>query len=235
MFAETNEVEPVVGIIGGLGPLAGAWFYKRLVELTPAKGDEEHLSVILRSDPTIPSRIEHLTGSGSSPVPALIRVARGLVDAGATFLVIPSSTTHAYYEVLQQAVERPILNLPIEVAAYMRNHGYVRVGLLVTEATIHTGVYLGVSSEEFVPIFGDDVARKRLQDIIVAVKSGGDRKQATATLEELVIDPCWAECDAIVLGCTELAVLGPISANIPIVSADDVLALAVLESVGRMR
>ena len=189
--------------------------------------------MILRSDPTIPSRIEHLMGSGPSPVPALIRVARGLVDAGATLLVIPSSTTHAYYDVLQESIERPILNLPKEIAAYMRNQGHVRIGMLVTEATIQARVYHGFSREKLVPIFGSDVVRGRLNNVIAAVKAGGDLKQASETLRELVVDPCWEECDSLVLGCTELAALDPVSAPVPIVSADDVLALSVLRSIGR--
>ena len=231
MVTLQSESKPMVGILGGLGPLAGAWFYKRLVELTPATVDSEHLNIVLRSDPAIPSRINHIMGTGRSPAPALIRIARELVDAGATLLVIPSSTSHAYYDEVQQAVEQPIVNLPVEVASYVARHRLRRIGLLVTDATIHAGVYDRVASEVFLPVVGNEVVRARLQDVIASVKTGGDMAEARATLGELVHDPCWGGCDALLLGCSELVVLGLESSELVLVSVDDVLALAVLDAV----
>ena len=233
MKSGNDQRLPVVGILGGLGPLAGAVFYKRLVELTPANADSDHVSVILGSDPTIPSRIAHLSGSGPSPVPALIKVARMLMDAGATLLVIPSSTTHAYYEELQQAIECPIINLPVAVAKHMSRSGYSRVGLLITEATVRAKIYEGVEGQNFVPIYGSDLARGRVQEVIRLVKVGVQLEMAKGVLEAIVTEPCWNDCDALLLGCTELAALGSVSAPVPVVSADDVLAFAVLSAIGK--
>ncbi|MHB1627079.1 MAG: aspartate/glutamate racemase family protein [Bacilli bacterium] len=85
------------GILAGLGPLAGAYFYRRIIELTPGSNDEEHIPVVLIAEPSIPSRIRHLEGAGESPVPKLLEAIRKLVAAGADFIAIPSSTTHIFY------------------------------------------------------------------------------------------------------------------------------------------
>ena len=71
-----------VGILGGLGPLAGAHFYKLLVEKTQAGNDSDHLPVVLISDPTIPSRVDNLFGDGPSPVPRLVALAQLLESLG---------------------------------------------------------------------------------------------------------------------------------------------------------
>lgn len=82
--------------MGGFGPLAGAHFYRRLIELTDAHSDEQHLPLLLLSDPAVPSRLQHLAGEGPSPLPKLLEMARRLVAAGADLIAIPSATVHAY-------------------------------------------------------------------------------------------------------------------------------------------
>ena len=121
-----------VGIMAGLGPLAGAHFYRRLIELTASTEDCGHLSVRLWSIPDIPSRIDHLRGRGPSPVPALVNIAQGLITAGAQLLVIPSSTTYYYYKDIMAAVSVPVLNLMTEVALTMSETHAYRIAILAT-------------------------------------------------------------------------------------------------------
>jgi aspartate racemase len=223
----------VIGIIGGLGPAAGASFYKRLIELTPARDDQEHLNVVLISRSDIPSRVDHLAGRGPSPEFKLIEVARALQSAGATLLVIPSSTTHAYYPAIARAVAVPVVHLPREVAKYTVGRGWLRVGLLVTQATIDAGLYQQVLHDRCDIEFGSDAIRKQVQDVIHAVKAGLSSDQLSATLDQILRNDCWDDCDGIVLGCTELCTLEPSSADRIVVSAFDVLAKAVLEAAER--
>jgi aspartate/glutamate racemase len=42
-----------VGIVGGVGPMASARFYARLIALTSADSDQDHLSAVLIADPVI--------------------------------------------------------------------------------------------------------------------------------------------------------------------------------------
>ena len=52
----TISIEPRLGILGGMGPLATADFLQKLIAETPAARDEEHIPVIVYSVPQIPSR-----------------------------------------------------------------------------------------------------------------------------------------------------------------------------------
>jgi len=52
-----------LGIIGGMGPLATAYFYRRIVELTPASTDQEHIETLIYSCPSVPDRTAYLLSS----------------------------------------------------------------------------------------------------------------------------------------------------------------------------
>src|SRR5437660_546806 len=68
--------QKVVGVLGGMGPLATADFYTKLVRLTPARADQDHLRVIIDSNPKIPDRTAALRGEGPDPTEALVATAR---------------------------------------------------------------------------------------------------------------------------------------------------------------
>ncbi|MDY2995631.1 MAG: aspartate racemase, partial [Baileyella intestinalis] len=46
----------MLGIVGGMGPLASALFYEMLIRKTPAEKDQEHMDLILLSHSSMPDR-----------------------------------------------------------------------------------------------------------------------------------------------------------------------------------
>ena len=46
----------VLGVLGGMGPLASADFMRQLTLRTPADRDQDHIPAILWSDPRVPDR-----------------------------------------------------------------------------------------------------------------------------------------------------------------------------------
>jgi len=86
-------------VLGGMGPAASAEFYARVVAATAgawARRDQDHLHLIIDSDPSVPDRTEALLRGGDSPVPTLRRMARRLADAGADLLVMACNTASAF-------------------------------------------------------------------------------------------------------------------------------------------
>ncbi|MHB1615012.1 MAG: aspartate/glutamate racemase family protein [Actinomycetes bacterium] len=219
---------PLVGILAGLGPLAGAYFYRRLVELTSAEDDQEHLSVVLISDPTIPPRSEHLLHGGRSPAPELIQGAQRLVRAGATLIAIPSSTSHAYYSEIAGAVDVPVLNLLAEAVDAVRAVGWRRVAIVATTATVAAQLYAPYLPPGIVGVTADPRTQEELQKVVDDVKRGGDLEAGRDQLAALLSRECWESCDGVLLACTELPLVQPRRADRPFVSATDVLVRAVL-------
>lgn len=223
-----------LGILGGLGPLAGAHFYRRLVELTPARQDEGHLPVLLISTPSVPSRLRHLRGEGPSPVPALCSNAMKLVDAGAQILAIPSSTTHYYYQDIARAVRVPVLNLMEEVTQTIFRRQIRRVGILATTPTIEYRLYDRFFEEKgIVPVYPDVSSQGEVMDVIGEVKAKGVHPALAQRLLNIGQRP-WAQTvDGLVLACTEIPVIFPhrewrFRDLCPLFDATDILALAAL-------
>ncbi|HEX6444977.1 MAG TPA: amino acid racemase [Streptosporangiales bacterium] len=223
-----------VGIIGGVGPLAGAHFYRRLVELTPATRDEDHIPVVLATDPAMPSRVAHLTGTGPSPLPSLVGLASRLVGAGAELLVIASVTTSAYVDDLVAEVDVPVLDGLAEVGKALGRGGFRHPAVLATTAVCSLQIvdsYLPAGVE---PRYPDPASGKEIQRVIEDVKAGADPAAAAAALAPIA-DRDWAGgCDVRLLACTELPLLqANLPGPVPYLSVTDVLAEATVRAASR--
>lgn len=241
-----------IGIIGGLGPLAGAHFYRRLVELTPAQGDGEHIPVVLVSDPTVPSRIDHLSGRGNSPLEKLIEVCGKLVATGANVIVLPSTTTSIYQAQLAEKVPVPILSLIDQVGDAISHQGCRRIGVLGTTPTRTFAVYENAFSIRGISaVYPDDSSQVEVMAVIRTLKgegnglAGNDQvagdevgqrdllESLRARIVEIVSSPWANSLDGVLLGCTELPILFPddcsripIAKRSSVFSATDILAEA---------
>ncbi len=202
-------MKKTVGIIGGLGPLAGAYFYRRLIEKTPVKGDEGHLPVRIWSSPDLPSRLDHMRGTGPSPVPALVHIAKGLMESGAESLVIPSSTTHHYYRDIAQAVRpTPVINLLEEVALAIVKTSVRSVGILATTPTVEFDLYQGVFQKYGITgHYPDPGSQEEVMAEIMDVKAGRSTSDRAERLIDITQRPWMAPCEGLVLACTEIPVV----------------------------
>ena len=80
---DSKSAHRIVGIIGGMGPEATVDLMRRVVAKTPAQDDQDHIHLIVESNPKIPSRIAHLIDkTGADPTPELIRIALNLQRGG---------------------------------------------------------------------------------------------------------------------------------------------------------
>jgi len=222
---------PILGIIGGMGPEATVEFMARLVKATPARDDADHLHMIVDNNPKIPSRIEALIeGTGTSPEPELVRMARNLETAGATFLAMPCNTAHGYAAAIAKAVNIPLLNM-VEVTVRNISSGpnpFRSVGLLASTAVIKTGLYARAFQDVDITLIlpaGQDAVMDVIKSI-KAGKTGPSVRQAFASVAQHLMDQ---GCDVLLIACTELSVIADsIPEGIAVVDSLDVLRDAAL-------
>jgi len=190
-----------------MGPLATVDFYAKLVRLTPAHADRDHLRVIIDSNPKIPDRTAGLTGEGPDPTPALVATARGLERAGADLIAIPCNSAHAYLPAIRSAVAIPVLDIMHEVAAAVATFTPRprAVGLLATPGTIRAGLYHRALAAHDIGVV--DCSEEEERDVLGAIKAvkGGDlgprvRQRAGEVAAALIA----RGAGAVVLGCTEI-------------------------------
>ncbi len=226
--------EKVIGVVGGLGPWATLDLFEKILRLTPAQRDQDHLRVIIDSNAKIPDRSPAILGRGEDPTPALVATAVNLERAGAEVLVIPCNTAHAFFDAVAAAVAVPVLHIMAEVAAAARREWprLRRVGVLATRATIVARLYhdaftpLGV--EVLVPdTGGQDVVNRA----IYGVKAGAMSPDVTTELVRVARTLIATGAEAIVLGCTELPfVLRRDDVSVPLLDSNLILAQAAVRA-----
>ena len=92
----------ILGIIGGMGPMASSVFYRMLIRMTPAHRDQDHINIILLSHATMPDRTESIRSGHVDELLARLREdARFLEDSGADFIAVPCNTSHALLDLVQ--------------------------------------------------------------------------------------------------------------------------------------
>ena len=99
----TQADDRILGVLGGMGPLASAQFMLRLTLLTPATSDQEHIPTVLWSDPRVPDRPIGKMSGGTDPLPWLLRGIAGLQRAGCGAIAIPCNTAHGWYDEMSVA------------------------------------------------------------------------------------------------------------------------------------
>lgn len=223
-----------LGIIGGMGPAATAYFMDLVVRMTEAESDQEHLDIMVCHIPSIPDRTGYILDQRKpNPLPPIIDNGKKLAALGAGEIAIPCITAHYFYKDLCQEIPVPIVNAVEETVAHLKANGIRRVGVMATSGTLHANVFQKeLEKQGLEPVLPLAQRQKDVMDLIYKdIKSGrpGDMARFRRVTEEL--RSCGAE--VIVLGCTELSIIkrdAPIGAGF--IDVLEVLAKASIEHCG---
>lgn len=135
----------LVGILGGMGPLATVDLMAKIIAHTLAARDQDHVPVLAWNVPQVPDRQRALAGDGPSPLPAMQEGIARLNDAGATCIAIACNTAHHWHAELQAASSAPILHIArITLDVLRREQVAGPVGLIATHGTLAAGLYQGL-------------------------------------------------------------------------------------------
>lgn len=133
----------LLGVLGGMGPLATLDFQRRLLDATPAQSDQQQLPTVVWNVPQIADRQKALAGTGPSPLPQLIHGIKTLNQAGASHIAIPCNTAHHWYDALSEVSEAPILHIVDATLDALTQSAErpQRVGVIATKGTLEAGWY----------------------------------------------------------------------------------------------
>ncbi len=201
---------PVLGILGGVGPLATAYFMELVIKKTPAGRDQDNIPMIVFNDPQIPDRTSYILGkAGDSPLPEMTKVARWLEDSGADYLAIPCNTAHYFYDGIASSVNIPVVNIMQETSRRISSacgRGSI-TGLMATRGTIESGVFQNYLEQQGVSAVAPSEEDQRIVDHLIydCVKANApyDEAEFLGVAERLMK----SGCDSVIVGCTELSVI----------------------------
>ncbi len=195
-----------VGVLGGLGPKATAYFMDLVVDNTDASCDQEHIDMIVYNHASIPDRTSYILGiSNDNPVPYLIKDAMMLESLGCNYLVMPCNTSHFMYDEIQESIKISLINMPYEVSKLINENDEIKkVGILATKGTLKAKIYERyLNKEVFYP--SEETNNKVMDLIYEKVKKGVkvNKQEFYSILEEYFDN----DCDALIMGCSELSVI----------------------------
>ncbi len=196
-----------IGIIGGMGPLATADLFRKLIENTDAASDQQHLHVVIDNDPTIPDRTAYLLGRGSDPYPAMLKSAQRLQSMGAQLLLMPCVTGHSYWEALRRSLTAPLLNMLTVTCESMAKAGIRKAALFATTGTVRTAIFDRVCAHYGLELLKpNEEDQQAVMDLIYKGVKTGVRAYDTAPVSAIAEKLLSAGAQTVILGCTELPI-----------------------------
>ena len=197
-----------LGVIGGLGPMATAYFLELIVAMTDAKRDQEHPEIIVMNIPSIPDRTAYILGKSSqNPVIPMVSLGKQMKELGVSVIATPCITAHYFHEQLQQGIELPMIHAIRATATTMKDAGIRRVGLMATDGTVQSGIFqLEVEKAGMEMILPSPASQAKVMSIIYDYVKAGITPDMSL-FEDVQQELFESGAEVIVLGCTELSLL----------------------------
>lgn len=206
-----------VGILGGMGPAAGADFVRLFVDacmdrMRSAGGtvsDQAFPEHWLAQVP-VPDRTQALHGSGAAadaPLRPMALALGRLEGLGARAVAMACNTAHAWHERLQaQFPGIELLHMADEVAAHLQGIGADAAVLLATQGTYRTGLYAQALARAGIRCHAPCAAeREALMEGIYDGVKAGDMELARARFVEVGKATLARHGDVpLIMGCTEI-------------------------------
>ena len=201
---EITDRETTIGILGGMGPYATNFFFKRILDLTPVKMDKDHFHTIIDNNVKIPSRTRAVKYNEQSPVNDIVNSINNLAKIGCRCVMLPCNSVHYFYEEVSKKIEIPWLNMIEIVSNKMLELNYSRPlilgGYITTEKKVYSkylpeSVYLSDSENRIIESIIEEIKIKNILD-----------KNSDKTIRDIVknYDDM---IDSVLLGCTELPIV----------------------------
>lgn len=200
-------MKKVIGIIGGMGPAATCDLMEKIIALTEASRDQEHLHMISDVNTAIPDRTAAILLGGEDPVPEMTRSAKRLAAAGAEVLIMPCNTAHYFYDRVAGRVGVPVLHMPRLTAEVLKKAGVKKAGVLATDGTIQSGVYAdALAAAGIEPVYPKAEHQAMIMSLIYDGVKGRKLPLTDIPVEEILADLRRRGAEKFLLACTELPI-----------------------------
>lgn len=196
-----------IGVFGGMGPSATVDFLDKLVKLTPASRDQDHLPVIVASLPHIHDRSSAILGQGRDPLPQLLAGIEMLNRADVGVIAIPCNSSHHWFDEMSRVSKVPVLHIAKACVEAIASSAGGRVAIFATRGALASGFYqreLGARGIEFM-IPDPDGAQTQVDACIREVKAG-NMAAGAQHLSAACQDAARRGATTLIMGCTEIPI-----------------------------
>ena len=229
-------MKKTIGILGGMGPLATADLFRKIVVMTKADSDNDHIRIFIDNNAAIPDRTAAILRGGKDPTEEMASALRNLEKCGADCVIVPCNTAHYFIPRLQEMSDIPILNmLEITAREAAKRFPGKKGAILATTGTLSTGLYdRALAAAGVDTVVPDEAQQKTLMYLIYdVVKASRPLREAAETWAGLLDELRGRGADYFILGCTELPILADnLDAPGPFIDPTSELAAAAIRFCG---
>jgi len=202
------EGKSILGVVGGLGPLASAEFLRTIYEHSLNAREQESPTVIVYSDPTFPDRTEAFLAGNFEPLLAqLIDVIERLLEAGATDVVFCCMTIHYLLPRLPLRLRERVISLPDIIFENLAQSGRRHL-LISSSGTRKLGLFENHShwsmAQPYIVLPDEDDQNRIHRDLIYPIKNNPDLHTLFPLLKLLLEK---YQVDSFIAGCSEVHLL----------------------------
>jgi aspartate racemase len=192
-----------IGLIGGIGPAATDFYYRRLISTFASKKAALDLTIVHADTPTLLSNLA--SNDAAAQVAIYMRLANRLVAAGAECVVVTSIAGHFCIDAFKAVSPLPVVDMISEVGQAIEKRGLKRIGILGTRTVMETRFYGSIASAEIIPPSGQDL--DDVHQAYVTMAASGVVNEAQRLVFNTVSQKLLKErgAEAIMLGGTDLA------------------------------
>jgi aspartate racemase len=208
-----------------MGPEATLVFLEKFYALSRGRREQARPALLVDIDPAVPDRNEAWRGLGTDPAAALVQMGRRLKQAGADFCVIACVTAHGFVGAFDEEVGIPLIGMPDVVADALGTGPLANgpVGLLATTTTLEMHLFQkAFAARNSALLVPEKHEQEALMQAIYAIKKGEDARPSVLAVSKSLVA---RGAHTLLLGCTDLSVLGPLQLESrAVIDAVDLLA-----------
>ena len=138
-----------IGLIGGIGPAATDFYYRRMISTFARKNATLELTIVHADTPTLLSNLARNDAAAQTAIYS--RLTNRLVSAGAECVGVTSIAGHFCIDNFKALSPLPVVDMVVEVSRAIEARGLKRIGVLGTRTVMETRFYGRIASAEIVP------------------------------------------------------------------------------------
>ena len=216
-----------IGVFGGMGPAATVDFLDKLVKLTPASRDQDHLPVIVASLPHIHDRSSAILGQGRDPLPQLLAGIETLNRADVGVIAIPCNSSHHWFDQMSRSSRAPVLHIARSCVEAISSSVGSRVAIFATRGTLASGFYQRELAGRGMDFLLPDAEGAQIQvDACIREVKAGRTEFGAQHLTQACQAAVRCGATSLIMGCTEIPIASRYADVSGLVLIDSTLELA---------
>jgi aspartate racemase len=217
-----------IGLIGGIGPGATDFYYRRLISTFARKNAPLELTIVHADTPTLLNNLARNDAAAQTAI--YTRLTSRLVSAEAECVCVTSIAGHFCIDDFKAVSPLPVVDMIAEVSRAIEARGLKRIGIIGTRTVMETRFYGRIANAEIVPPSEPDLSD--VHQAYVSMAASGVVTEEQRSIFNSVSHRLLEEqsVEAIMLGGTDLALaFNEQTAEFPLVDCAGIHADAIAQ------